>query len=117
MHTSNVLQKPVHLQIAHISSEMDKEPGPTSTVKESKRLSYVISPRDQAQGEEFGGFLRDDLRLRTWLWPWLCHELAVTSVSAAAAAAAASIYQVSTVYLGCTWELWKCQCPGRTPTN
>ena len=43
---------------------------------------------------------------------WLCHELAVISVSASGAAA---LYQVSTVYLGHTWELWTCQGPGRTP--
>ena len=65
-----------------------------------KRLFKIRSPRDNVQGEGFGGLLRDLLGLRTRLWPCLCRELA--------------IHQVSAVYVRHTWEPWKCQCPGHT---
>lgn len=52
LHTSAVLQKPVHLQIAHVSSKMDEEPGPTP--RPSRRANGF-----HAWGKEFGGFLGD----------------------------------------------------------
>lgn len=56
------------------------------------QTSRGASPREGV----WGGFSKDCLRLRTWLRPWLCHELAENLVSAATAA---SIHQVSTVCL------------------